>query len=399
MRVLLAHNFYRIPGGEDSVVRDELALLRSHGVEAELFAASNDDIAGVAGHLATALQTVYSLGSRRRMARRLQAFRPDVVHIHNFFPLLSPSILDACRAADVPAVLTLHNFRILSPAALLHPSEALRDRKPRSSCWATVPLRVYRNSMPATLAVAAMIEFHKWAGTWTRKVDCFIALTQWAKKIFVAAGLPSERIVVKPSSVAAPPVCGGAVRNGGLFVGRLDDQKGVSVLLRAWRDIDYPLKIIGDGPLADLVRRSAGGRIAYLGRQPRNVVQREMQMAQFLVLPSLGHEMLPVTVLEAFASGLPVLSSDLPSLADLVEEGVTGWRFPPGDAPALAALARRAANDVGLDALGRRARAIYAERYTPEVNVSRLTGIYRSLRADRQTAAPMRALPALPPQR
>jgi len=380
MRVLLVHNFYQIPGGEDSVVREELSMLERNGVDVELLSVTNDDIHGTWGRIAVAVQVIYSPRARRALSKKLVEFLPDVVHIHNFFPLLSPSILDACRDAGVPCVITLHNFRILGPAVLLDPEEMVRERSLRHSCWWTVPRRLYRNSAAATLAVAAMVEFHKWIGTWERKVDRFIALTNRAKQIFTAAGLPAERIIVKPNCVARPPAFAGLQRDGALFVGRLDEQKGVGVMLRAWKDINCPLRIIGDGPLSELVRQNASSRVVYLGRQPRETVQREMQAAKFLVLPSIRYEMLPMTVLEAFSNRLPVICSDLPSLNELVESGVTGLTFPPGDANSLAAQVRRAvSNPSALDELGGRAHSTYEERYTHEVNFNRLLGIYRSL--------------------
>ena len=280
----------------------------------------------------------------------------------------------------MPSVITLHNFRIICPGALLHPDEKLRERSLQHSCWWTVPKRVYRNSAIATLALAAMVEFHKLNGTWTRKVDHFIALTDWAKRKFTEGGLPAERITVKPSAVARPPALDGLPRKAGLFVGRLDEQKGVGTILRAWKDIDYPLRIIGDGPLSQLVERSASDRITYLGRQPREVVQKEMQAATFLLLPSVGHEMFPMTVVEAFSSHLPVICSGLPSLAGLIKSGVTALTFPPGDANALGAQVRWAiSNPSALEELGRRAHSIYEELYAPEANFNQLMGLYRSL--------------------
>jgi glycosyltransferase involved in cell wall biosynthesis len=380
MRVLLVHNFYQIAGGEDSVVREELSMLKQRGVEAELFSVSNNDIRGVRGEVAAALRVVYSRDARQQLSKRLAKFFPDVVHVHNFFPLLSPSILDACRDAGVPCVMTLHNFRILSPGALLHPDEMARYGNPRRSCWWTVPKRVYRNSAAATLAVASMIEFHKWAGTWTRKVDRFIALTDWAKRMFVDAGLPAERIVVKPNCVAIPSAFSDMRRHGALFVGRLCEQKGVDLILQAWKGIDYPLRMIGDGPLSELVKGSVSGRITYLGRLPPDAVRREMRAAKFLLLPSRGCEMFPMTLVEAFASGLPVICSDLPSLKELVKHGVNGLTFPAENANALAVQVRWAiSNPARLDEMGSHGRACYEERYTPEFNFNQLMGLYRSV--------------------
>lgn len=388
MRVLMVHNQYKIPGGEDSVVRAELSLLRQSKADATLFSVTNDIIQGPLQRAVAALQVVYNPSARRALSRRLAALAPDVVHVHNFFPLLSPSIFDACRDAGIPSVLTLHNFRILCPTAFLGADDADRERSLRQSCWWTVPRKVYRNSAVGTLAVAAMVEFHKRSGTWTRKVDRFIALTDWAKQTFVQGGLPADRIVVKPNWVGKPLASDHVERSGALFVGRLDQQKGIHVLLQAWRGLDYPLKIIGDGPLANLVRAAANPRVTYLGRQAPEAVQREMRAARFLVLPSMGYEMFPLTVLEAYANGLPVLCSDLPSLADLVEPGVTGFRFSPGDAEALAGAVHCALSDLPrLEQVGRCARARYDERYTPEANARQLLEIYGSLCPDSRNHA------------
>ena len=300
------------------------------------------------------------------------------MHVHNFFPQLSPAIFDACCHAGIASVLTLHNFRILCPTAFLGADDADRERSLSRSCWWTVPRKAYRNSAAATLAVAAMVEFHKWRGTWLHKVDRFIVLTDWARKIFAQGGLPADRISVKPNSVARPKLAPvDRMQQGALFVGRLDEQKGIRVLLQAWQELDYPLTIIGDEPLADHVRQCANPWITFLGREPRERVQRAMQAARFLVLPSLGYEMFPLTVLEAFANRLPVIYSDVPSLAGLIEEGATGLKFPPADPHALANRVRQAAAEPALlEAMGRRAERRYEERYTPEANVKRLMEIY-----------------------
>ncbi len=369
-------------------------MLSGRGIEIDLFAADNKDIRGLRGQVTTALQVVYNPWARRALSRRLAQFRPDLVHIHNFFPLLSPSILDSCLGAGVPAVLTLHNYRILFPSGLMPETEAAGHG--RHSCWPAVSEGSYRGSALATLPVAAMIGFHKRAGTWTRKVGRFVALTDWAKARFVERGIPTERIVVKPNWVARTNVIG-LQRRGALFVGRLDEQKGIDILLRAWAGVDYPLRIIGEGPLRDLVLQHRSGRIEYLGRQSREVVQREMQAARFLVLPSSGNEMFPVTLLEAFSNRLPVICSDLPSIGGLVETGRTGIKFAARSADALADRVRWSiVNAAALEAIGHNAYQVYEERYTPEANFQQLMTIYRSLRDDNAGA---RATSAQTPRR
>ena len=383
MRVLLVHNFYQISGGEDGVFQAERASLEEHGIDVSVFTVTNDTIIGSVRQAVTGLQAIYNPLARRTLARKLAELTPDVVHVHNFFPQLSPAIFDACRDARIPAVLTLHNFRILCPTALLGRDDADRERSLGRSCWWTVPRKAYRNSAAATLAVAAMVEFHKWSGTWLHKVDQFIALTDWARQVFSRGGLPADRISVKPNWVARPaPPPANRLREGALFVGRLDEQKGLRVLLQAWQGLEYPLTIIGDGPLAPLVQQSANPWITFLGRQPPERVQQAMQAARFLALPSVGYEMFPLTVLEAFANGLPVICSDVPSLAGLVEDGVTGLKFPPSDGPALADRVRQVmAGTARLEDMGRRAKRMYEERYTPEANVRQLMTIYAAARS------------------
>lgn len=360
------------------MVRDEMAMLSAHGVDVELFAVDNKDIHGLGGAITTALVVTYNPWARRALSRRLAEFHPDVVHIHNFFPRLSPSILDACGDANVPSVLTLHNYRILFPSGLM--PEARVVRLGHGAAWRVLAEGSYRGSPLATLPVAAMIRFHQRAGTWRRKVSRFIALTDWAKARFAESGVPPERIVVKPNWVVRPFATPGLHRHGALFVGRLDTQKGVDVLLRAWREIEYPLRIIGEGPLRDFVLAHRGDQVEYLGPQPRDVVQREMQAARFLILPSSGNEMFPVTLLEAFANGLPVICSDLPSISGLIDAGRTGLIFSARNAESLAAKVRTAiAAPAALEQMGGNAHQVYEARYTPEANFRQLMAIYHAL--------------------
>lgn len=318
VRILLVHNFYQLTGGEDAVVKQEERLLLGNGNEVSLFEVHNDAIDSVWKKLRTSILVVYNPFARTALAKRIREFRPDVVHIHNLFPLLSPSVLDACRAAGVPTVMTLHNFRILCPTAFLYAQDKIREESIHGSSWWTVRERVYRGSLLGSLAVACMVEFHKRRGTWRDKVDRFIALTEFSKRKFVEGGLPASRIVVKPHSASAS--YGRAhgdgskhQRHGALFVGRLSTEKGIENLLRAWEQIDYPLRIAGDGPMRSLIERTKNPNIQFLGQLPSLRVREEMERAAFLVLPSVWYEMFGMIIIEAFASGLPVVASNLAS--------------------------------------------------------------------------------------
>jgi glycosyltransferase involved in cell wall biosynthesis len=386
VRILLVHNYYQQRGGEDVVVEHELDLLRRMGHDVELFSVDNRSIRGLR-QIAAGLLVVYNPWARARLAKRLAEFRPDIVHVHNFFPRWSPSIFDACREARVPCVMTLHNFRILCPTSVLFHAGKLCERSLTHSAMWAVPQKVYRSSTLATLSLACMVDFHKWAGTWRRKVDLFIALTDFAKAKFVEGGLPAERIVVKGNAIADPGVgTSPEARRGALYVGRLSSEKGIATLLEAWRGIDYPLRIAGEGPLQDTCKAAEGKNIRCLGRLDRQHVYEEMSRAAFLVLPSTCYEMFPMTLVEAFAHGLPVLASKLGGLGGLVDDGVTGLAFKPGDVVDLRTKARWAAeHPVEMANMGRQARSTYEASYTAERNYAHLMAAYERVLSEPQS--------------
>lgn len=379
MKILLVHNYYKQRGGEDAVVEQELSLLRERGHDVELHAVHNDAIQGWRGKLSAGLLAIYNPFAKQIFTERLQRFRPDVVHVHNFFPQLSPAIFDACRAARVPSVMTLHNFRILCPTATLSLNGKIEERSLTHSALWTVRCRAYQESALATLPVAMMVDIHKAVRTWRRKVDLFIALTDFAKAKFVEGGLPAERIVVKPNAITDPGRPDDSTpRRGALYVGRLSPEKGIATLLEAWRTLDVPLTIAGGGPMSEQCSQAANGRIKYLGAVDPQRVRDEMCRAAFLILPSTCYDMFPLTLLEAYANGLPVLASKLGALQSLVDHGQTGLSFVSGSPEALReAVTRAIANPADMVRMGRNARSVYEAHYTAEQNHANLMTAYR----------------------
>jgi len=390
VRVLLLHNRYQFLGGEDSMVQAEKALLEAKGHEVTLMEASNDAIVGVRGKANAALSAIYSPASKQRVSAEIADFRPDIVHVHNFFPLLSPSVYDACGDARVPVVQTLHNYRLGCPNAML-----LRDSKVCEDClgkrmpWPGIIYGCYRGSRTQSAVVAAMLAFHQLRGTWQKRVDAYIAMTAFHKEKMVQAGLPREKIHVKPNYVFAPEKLVDKSLNGSyaLFVGRLSQEKGVATLIDAYlqNNLQIPLKIVGDGPLRELLqaRVEATGlenAIKSLGWQDKSAVLPLMCSANFLVFPSNWYEGFPVTILEAFACGLPVLASRLGSMAEMVEDGVTGLHFEAGNSADLANKIQWAyEHPKEMICMGKNARRIYEAQYTPEANYHQLMAIYRTL--------------------
>jgi len=382
MRILILHNTYQQAGGEDAVVANEVMLLRKQGHEVHLHLVSNETIQGFWRKVITGLQTSYSRWGRREAKQVIGKTRPDIVHVHNFFPLLTPSIYETCLEAKVPVVQTLHNYRTICAGALL-----MRDGKLCEDCIQGTPYQAvlhgcYRDSKWGSLAVSRMIDTHRKRGTWTTKVGRFIALTQFSKGKFVEAGFPSEKIVVKPNFVDAEELGTPANghRKGALFVGRLSQEKGIETLLRAWGSLDFPLRIIGDGPMMDFVSGNFSTAITVLGKKEPRQVTEEMVSSLFLVMPSEWYEGFPMTIVEAFAQGLPVIASRLGAMEEVIEDRVTGLHFTPGDAEDLAQKVRWAnehPDDMRL--MGRNARRVYEEKYTPEINYRQLMAIYEGV--------------------
>lgn len=394
MRILLVHNEYIHKGGEDTVLANEAELLKDNGHDVTVATVSNRSISGVLAQLKTALYMASSPFGSEWMRQRLADTRPDIVHVHNFFPLLSPSIYGVCNAHAVPVVQTLHNYRTICANAML-----TRENAPCELCVAGSPYqgvrhRCYRDSAVATLPLARMIAANRAAGTWQRRVDRFIALTDFARSRFLAAGFPADKVVTKPNFVAdpGPPATSRDAGDGGfaLFVGRLAAEKGIETLMRAWETLDVPLVVAGDGPMRPLVDASASAQITAIGWKTSAEVATEMTRARFLVMPSTWYEGFPMTLVEAFALGRPVLVSRLGSMAEVVEDGFNGLHVNPGDPVDWAAKVRWAyEHPQDMAVMGDNARRLYEQRYTAQHNYDMLMRIYEE--ASHACAARVRA--------
>jgi len=388
MRILVAHNRYVQRGGEDAAFEQEAALLEAKGHDVRRWERSNADLETV-GRLALARTCIWSRAEAAAMASVVRTWRPDIVHIHNFVARLSPAIHRAAVREGAAVVQTLHNFRLLCPNGLL-----FRDGCPCTLCqrlcvkWPAVRYGCYREARSASLALACMLAIHRAMRTWSR-VHAFVALTDAARKEFIRGGLPERRLHVKPNFAPDPGMgTGGAARGGLVYAGRLSEEKGIAALLDAWSRVrtDERLTVIGDGPLLCQVRERAMSdtRITVTGWVERSEVSKRLAGCRAVVIPSLCREMFPMAVLEAFASGTPVIASRTPTLGELVVEGETGFLADPGDADAFAAAMARMLADPGQTSrMGSAARATYETRYTPDSNYRQLIGIYEAAVAER----------------
>lgn len=382
LRILFVHNAYQHKGGEDSVVAEEIALLESRGHRVETYFRHNDDIAGMSS-LVAATEALWSSRTTRDLTELFRSFRPDVIHVHNTFPLVSPSLYWTAERAGLPVVQTLHNFRLMCLNALF-----MRDGQVCEDCLGQVPWRgvaraCYRGSQGASAVLAGMLVVHRGLGTYRHKVARYIALNGFCREKFIEGGLPAERVVVKPNFVdfaATEP----APRAGLLFVGRLSVEKGVTTLARAAALLpNAQLRVAGDGPEAGLLDSVAG--VTRLGRLSGEAVRQEMSRAIGLVVPSICFENFPRTIVEAFGSSLPVIASRIGALADIVTDGETGLLFEPGNPRDLAdKLAWAQAHPERMAEMGLKARAQYEAEFSAEVNYRRLMEIYDGVLAEQR---------------
>jgi glycosyltransferase involved in cell wall biosynthesis len=378
MRIIVAHNYYRQPGGEDEVFASEVALLRAHGHDVETFVMRNDDIE-LMGKLATVRATLWNGQSNQRLRKLLQQTRAQVVHFHNTFPLMSPSVYYAARAEGAAVVQTLHNFRLLCPGATLFRAGKICEDCVGKLPWRAVKHACYR-SRATTCASTMMLTTHRAFGTYANAVDAYISLSDFARSKFIQGGLPADKLHLKSNFVNPDPMPGTGEGGYALFVGRLTEEKGVHTLLEAWRagsSLKLPLKIVGDGPMGPEVEAAAGRntRIQYLGRRPLPEVCDLIGNARLLVFPSLWYEGMPRVMVESFAKGTPIVASNLGTMAEMIRDGESGWLFAPGDALQLSAAIERACAS---DPLNHRnaARHEYDSKYTANYNYEALMRIY-----------------------
>jgi len=381
MHILVAHNFYKEPGGEDQCVAAEVAMLKSHGHQVTQYCLSNNAIDGM-GRLELASRTIWSRPAFRELRQMFRTHRPQIAHFHNTLPLISPAAYYAARAENVRVVQTLHNFRLCCANALLfRDGKVCEDCLGRALAWHGIVHKCYRGSRAASSAIATMILAHRMLGTWRNAVDVYIALSEFSRRKLVEGGLHADQIAVK-SNFAYPDPGPGAGKGGfAIYVGRLSAEKGVETLLAAWRNLGNGplLKIVGDGPMGVAVQEAAAhnATVQWLRGVSHETVYELVGEAAFLVLPSQCYENSPRVVIEAFARGTPVIVSGLGAMAEIVDDGRTGLHFKPGDPEDLAGKVRSIlADPAKLQRMRQAARQIFDQNFTADANHAILMAIY-----------------------
>lgn len=380
MRILVIHCTYKYKGGEDTVLDEEIKLLRREGNEVELLLFSN-----VGNNLLKVLQMPFNLSSYLKTRKVIGSFEPDVVHLHNLHFAASPAVIYAIKNKKIPFVYTLHNYRLLCPSGTLFFNEKLFLNSIKQSFpWTAINYGVYKNSRLLTFWLALTTKIHQLIGTW-KLVNKYIVLTNSAKHLLLNSTLQLQQnqIAIKPNFCAPAEVKSAPAGNHFLFIGRLTIEKGVSFLLKTFSALDFEIRIAGEGPLTEEVVKYSKlyPNIKFLGSLSKQDVFKELQSCSALIFPSIWFEGMPLVIIEAFACGIPVIASKLGAMESMIVPYYNGLHFEPSNELDLASKvewwSKLDANE--RLAFGQHAKSIYDTTYSPKTNAIQLMNIYNSV--------------------
>ena len=379
MRVLFIHCFYKYKGGEDTVVFEEMKLLNDNGITAELLNFNNEKHT-----LLNLLQLPFNIGAYKKTLNRIKEFKPDIIHIHNLHFAASPSVVYAIKKSKVPFVMTLHNYRLICPSALL-----LNNNKPflyslqQKFPWTAVKYKVYKNSALITFWLSISIKWHQYKGTW-QHCKKFVVLNRYAQKIFEHSSVNAgkNKFIVKPNFCAAPHVSITKKQTDFLFVGRLSEEKGIHILLDVFALNNLTINIAGDGPLLSKVIEYAEkyNNIQYLGKLDKQQVFQQMINCNALIFPSIWPEGMPLTIIEALACGAPIITPKSGAMLDMITDNYNGLYFELGNATDLNKKINewQQFSEDKKNAFRENALNTYYKNYTPEKNYKQLMLIYKA---------------------
>ncbi len=381
MRVLQIHNSYKYIGGESTVMNLEKKLLLSKGHDVETFIVSNKSINNFLNKILVFKNIIYSKKYKNILSRKIKEYKPDIVHVHNFFPLITPSVFDSCIENKTPVIQTLHNYRIICPSAFLMHKSNIYEKAIKYGPFSTILDKAYKNSYLGTYAVARMINYHKKHDTWNKKVDRFIVLTSFAKSKFIEAGILKNKINIK-SNFVDDHGFNYNKDNYYIYVGRLSNEKGINILLRAFASNKKNIKIIGEGPEIDLVQDYSRKykNITYLGFHDKNGVIENLKNAKALVFTSVWYEGMPMTILESFSVGTPVIAPNIGAPGSIVNDLKNGLLYNVKDINDLNKTLLKFDCDKSLQSKTcKGARISFIENYTNESNYKQLISIYKKV--------------------
>lgn len=382
MKILQVHNFYINDGGEKIVVENEKFLLQKFGHTVYQFKKNNDQLSFI-----KTLKLINSLHwsklEKKNFSQIIEYFVPDIVHAHNLFPQITPSIFEAAFEKKIPVVYTLHNYRLIHPNGLLYHNGKIDERSVKGSAYQCVWDGVYRNSKILTALIAHSIEYHRKHKTWHKYVNKFIVPTEFARKKLIDGGLPDDKMEVKPHFVFDRKPTLIEKRKRFLFLGRVVEEKGIRTILKAWKFIEdkgYELVIAGEGPITEELKKKYNKNVVWLGRVANEKVFSLIGESIAVLFSSEWYETFGLSIIESFSCGVPVICSNLGAHSELVTHELNGLKYPPGNARLLAeAMLKLISNPERGIYFGNNARKEYLSKYTPEKNYDQLMSIYSSV--------------------
>lgn len=381
MKILQIHNYYQQPGGEESVMNTEADLLQKNGHTVLKYTCSNDAISqsSLVSNITTGINTIWSFKHYNAVKALLKRERPDVCHVHNSFPLISPSVFYACKSVGVPVVLTVHNYRLMCANGLF-----LRDGKPCEDCLQSnmfngIKHKCYRESALATATVAVSMELHHYLNAWNTKVDSIIALTPFQKQKLIEKGIEEHKIVVKANTVIKPSNQSSDKSDGLLFIGRLDRVKGADLLIGVAKHFPNTIiKVVGQGPL--LKELSAQKNILCFGQLSRSDVFEKISNCRAVILPTRFYEGMPMTIIESLACGKPIITTNHGAMPSMISPEQNGWLFEPENRESLFSAVSAALNEQNdLEQLKMNCIKAYEQNYSEEVGYKSLINVYASV--------------------
>ncbi|MBS2210214.1 glycosyltransferase family 4 protein [Carboxylicivirga mesophila] len=380
MRVLFIHNRYQQAGGEDTVVKMEMDMLRENGNEVDLLEFNNDNITTLTDKLRAFVSSIYSFSTKRIVETKISETSYDVIHVHNFFPLVSPSVYDAAYKYKIPIVQTLHNYRIICPGALLMQDGKICEKCLKGNYFNAMIYKCYRNSILGSLSIALMDGVHRAINTWNNKINKVICLTEFAKNKFIEGGIDKNKLVVKPNFLLIKEDLPEEINreNVGLFVGRISEEKGINSLIEIHDKLKGLILIVGDGPAIDKLKGLSKFKI--LGRKSNKEVVELMRKSSFLLFPSIWYEGLPMTILEAFSNKLPVIATNIGAMKELIKDDSNGLHYNIGRSEEMAEKINWAFDNYEqFRKYGLNAYITFKESYSSEVNYSKQIEIYKQV--------------------
>jgi glycosyltransferase involved in cell wall biosynthesis len=392
MKILLIHNQYKQKGGEDVVFKAESSLLKEKGHTVYEYKISNDNLKteSLFDKIKVGINTIWSVKSYREIKKLIKEIQPDVVHIHNTFPQLSPSIYWAVKSLNIPVVQTLHNYRLTCANGLLYRNSKICEECVKRGKYSALKHKCYRGSFLATLPLVIMFYLHKIIGTYKNKVDLYITLTNFAKNMMIESGLPEDKIKVKPNFVninfnKTIYTDINKRKKQFVFVGRIVKEKGIDLLLEAFdQNIeDFDLVVIGEGPERENLQRKyrKNKRIKWYGQLNNDEVLEEISKSYSLVMPSKLYETFGMVVIEAFSVGTPVIVPNHAGFPDIISPNENGYLFQPNDLTDLALKMKKIiALNNNWNEFSKNALKSYEKYYTSEKNYQYLMDIYNKLK-------------------